>query len=66
MNKKIYNPKSKTHNLGYLLGVAGGLLTFLPTVREFIPPETYGPLIVVVGVATVVLRNMTTAPIDDR
>ena len=51
--------KSKTHKFGLLLGIVGGLLQFLPTVREFIPPDIYGALLIAAGVITILLRNVT-------
>ena len=58
--------KSKTHNFGLLLGVFGGILTFLPTAREFIPEEQYGNIFIALSVITIVLRNLTTTPIEEK
>ena len=66
ISKKVYNPKSKQHNFGYLLGIFGALLSFLPTVREFIPADQYGNIFIGVSVATIVLRSVTNKPIDNR
>ena len=61
-----FNPKSKTHWLGAVQGALGGLVLFLPTGREFIPLEWYGPIFLVLGVVTVIIRNMTTTPIGEK
>jgi hypothetical protein len=37
MNKKLFNPNSKTHWIAAATGIVGGLMTFLPTVMQFIP-----------------------------
>ncbi len=60
------NPRSKTHRFGALLGIAGGLLTFLPGAREFIDPEYYGPIFIGLSITVIVLRNLTTEPVDKR
>lgn len=62
----MINLKSKTHNFGVLLGIFGGLQTFLPTVREFIPADQYGTIFIAVGVAVIVLRNVTTKPVSEK
>ena len=58
--------KSKTHRFGMALGIFGGLVSFMPTVREFISPEIYGNLMIGFGVAVVVLRNVTDTAISDK
>jgi hypothetical protein len=62
----IFNPKSKTHWVSTATAILGGLMTFLPTVMQFIPVEMYGPIFVLLGVAFHVLRNLTTKPIDEK
>lgn len=57
---------SKTHGFGMFLAIAGGLQQFLPTVREFISPDIYGGLLIGAGVIVIVLRNVTTIPIDQK
>ena len=58
--------KSKTHNFGILLGICGGVVQFLPTVREFSSPDTYGAVLIAAGAITIILRNVTTVPIDQK
>ena len=62
----MINLKSKTHNFGILLGVFGGVVSFLPTVREFIPEDTYGNLFIAASVITIILRNVTNTPISQK
>ncbi len=64
--KKILNPNSKQHWAGWALGVFGGILTFLPTAREFIPADQYGNILIAVSVGVIILRNVTNKPIDER
>ena len=66
MSKVKINLKSKTHSFGVILGILGGVLTFLPSAREFIPEDMYGGLFMFVSVVTIVLRNMTTKPVDEK
>ena len=60
----MINPRSKTHSAAMLIGIIGGLQTFLPTVQQFIDPEIYGPSLVAIGIIMIVLRNVTTRPIN--
>lgn len=60
------NPRSKFHKLGILLGITGGILSFMPAAREFIDPEAYGPIFIGLSITVIVLRNLTTEPIDKR
>ncbi len=62
----MINIKSKTHNYGALIGIFGGLQAFLPQVREFIPEDQFGWIFIFVGVGVIVLRNMTTTPINQK
>ena len=64
--KKVFNPRSRQHWFGVALGIAGGLLSTLPSVREFIPEQAYGLAFVALSVAVIVLRNITKTPIDQR
>jgi|GEM_PF-3629008 len=66
ISKKILNTNSKTHKFGYLIGVFGGLLSFLPAAKEFISPELYGYIFMGVSVAVIVLRNVTTTAIEEK
>ncbi len=58
--------KSKTHNLGLLLGIFGGVQQFLPMAKEFIPQEHFGAIFIAVGIAVIVLRNVTSQPIAEK
>ena len=58
--------KSKTHIFGAALGAFGGLASFLPTIRDMIPPEWYSYLFIGTSIIVIVLRNMTTEPIEDK
>ncbi len=62
----MINIKSKTHNAGALIAIFGALQMFLPEIQEFIPPDLYGAIFAGIGVAVVILRNMTTMPIDQK
>ena len=64
--KTVFNPKSKTHLATATTAIAGSLLTFLPTVQAYYPPEYYGPTIIGLGVGFHVLRNVTTKPISEK
>ena len=64
--KKVFNPKSKTHLFNWAIGVSGAALTFLPTVREFIPSDQYGNLFIGFSIVGIVLRNVTTSAIDAK
>ena len=64
--KKIVNPKSKTHWLGYALVGLGAIQTYAPAIQEAIPSNWYGIGTFVVGVLTVVLRSVTTKPIEQK
>jgi len=58
--------KSKTHIFGAALGVFGALASFLPTVRDMIPAGWYSYLFIATSIAVIVLRNVTTQPIEDK
>ena len=66
MMNKVYNPKSKTHNVAMATAIVGGLFTFAPQAMAFMPQEYYGPMFIALGVAHIVLRNVTTTPIDQK
>ena len=66
MIKKVYNPKSKTHNVAMITAIVGGLLTFAPQIMAFIPGDWYGPIFIGLGVAHIILRNVTTTPIEEK
>ena len=58
--------KSKTHIFGAALGIFGSLASFLPTIRDMINPDWYSYLFIGTSVAVIVLRNVTTLPIEDK
>ena len=58
--------KSKTHVFGALVGVFGGLLTLLPTVQQHIHKDWYGFIFIGISVIAIVLRNVTTTPINQK
>ena len=62
----MFNIRSKTHMFGALLGIFGGLASFLPMARDMISPDLYGILFIGASVITIVLRNITTKPIGER
>lgn len=62
----IHQTKSKTHNAAAATAFFGALVTFLPSVREFIPTEYYGPIIVAVGIGFHYLRSITTQPVSEK
>lgn len=62
----IHQKKSKTHNAAAATAFFGALVTFLPTVREFIPVDYYGPLFVAIGVGFHYLRSVTTTPVNEK
>ncbi len=61
---KLYTLKSKTHITTTIIATLGSLMTFLPTVRDMISPEWYGPSFVIIGLIFHTLRNVTTTPIE--
>lgn len=58
--------KSRTHIFGALLGIFGGVITFLPTVRDMIPADWYSYLFMATSIAVIILRNVTTEAIDAK
>ena len=64
--KKIFNPKSKTHWTTAAVGFFGAMMTFLPTVQEFVSVEIFGPITIFVGLAFHYLRNITSTAIDEK
>jgi len=58
--------KSKTHIFGAALGVFGALATWLPTVRDMIPADWYSYLFIGTSIAVIILRNVTTLPIEAK
>ena len=64
--KPIFTLKSKTHWLGMIVGILSGVQIFLPQMVTFIPKEAYGIIFGVVGIAIIVLRNVTTQAIEDK
>jgi len=66
MNKKVFNPKSKTHWVSSATGAVGGLMLFAPQVMQYIPEDLYGPIFIGLGVTFHVLRNVTTTEISEK
>lgn len=66
MNKKVFNPKSKTHWLGTATAIIGALFEFAPQMMGHIPEAWYGPIFITLGVSITILRNVTTMPIDQK
>lgn len=66
VNKKIFNRKVKTHYATVAVGILGSLITFLPTVMQFIPASWYGPIFVGIGVLFHILRNVTSKSVDEK
>ncbi len=64
--KEMFKIKSKMHNFGLLLGIFGGIQQFLPMAKEYIPQDDFGVIFIGVGIAVIVLRNVTTQPITDK
>lgn len=62
----ILKLKSKTHWLGILLGVSSGISAFLPQVQAFMTPAAYGIVLGVFAVLTIIIRNVTETPIDQK
>lgn len=60
----LFNPRSKTHWASTIVAILGALMTFLPTVMQFIPIEWYGRIFIGIGVVFHVLRNVTNTPIS--
>lgn len=63
---KIFTLKSKTHRGTAVVTTLGALLTFMPQVQAYMPPEYYGPTLIGIGFGFHILRNMTTQPIGDK
>lgn len=66
ISKKVFNRKSKTHWASTAVLVLGSLMTFLPTVMQFIPTDWYGPIFIACGVTFHVLRNVTRTDIEAK
>ena len=64
--KTLFNPKSKTHIATTITAISGSLLTFLPTVQQYYPPEFYGPTLIGLGIGFHILRNVTKSPISEK
>jgi hypothetical protein len=58
--------KSKTMWFATILAVLGMLQTNLPLVQEFMDPETYGYLTIVVAMIVAGLRVVTNKPLKDK
>ncbi len=64
--KTLYNLKSKTHNAAMGVTFFGGLLTFLPTMRQFIPPDYFGAIMIFIGLAFHYLRSITVTSVEEK
>jgi len=58
--------KSKTHWLGIIMGVSSGVSAFLPQVQAFMTPAAYAVLLGIFGVLTILIRNVTYTPIEQK
>ena len=61
MNKPQY--KSKTNWLGVVLALFAGIQQFAPQIQAEISPSSYNILLFGVGIAIVVLRQVTKGPV---
>lgn len=66
MNKKVFNPKSKTHQATAITALVAAAIQFAPDIKELIEPEHYAIGMFVLSVIFHVLRNVTTTPIDQK
>lgn len=58
--------KSKTLVFGFLVTVLGAVQTYLPNVQALFDPVTYGVVTAAIGVLVIVLRAVTTQPLEDK
>ena len=58
--------KSRTVVFGFVVTLLGAVQTYLPNVQDYISPNTYGKLTLVIGVTIVVLRYLTTVPLQEK
>lgn len=58
--------KSKTVLFGLLVAVLGGIQTLLPELKEIMDPMLYGLSTFIIGLTIIVLRFITTQPLDEK
>ena len=64
-NKQWYQSKTVWFNILTIGGaVLDGFLGLMPTVQPFVSPEVYPFVMLAVGLVNVLLRAVTTGPID--
>ena len=66
MNKKIFNPKSKTHWVNGIGLVASAGLMVLPGLKGSISPEAFPWILAGFAATNHVLRNLTNTAITDK
>ncbi|MEF8758327.1 MAG: hypothetical protein V5B36_00945 [Candidatus Accumulibacter sp. UW25] len=58
--------KSKTIWFGLLVTILGALQVYLPSVQTLFDDVTYGILTAIIGVLVIVLRYVTTVPLEQK
>ena len=58
--------KSKTVLFGSILAVLGGLQAALPDLQAFLSPAVYGYVTSAIGVIVIILRSVTSVPLEDK
>jgi len=58
--------KSKTVVFGLLVTIFGALQFYLPAVEKLLDATTYGLITAGIGIIVIVLRFLTTVPLDEK
>lgn len=66
MNKKVFNPRSKTHWVSAATTVSGALLMFAPGLEGALPPSAFAWTLFGLGVVNHILRNVTSTDIEAK
>lgn len=64
--KSIINPRSKTQWAAAAVTFFGLVYDELPKLREYIPPEYYGDIFIIVGLVFMALRAVTSQPLSEK
>ena len=58
--------KSKTVVFGAILAALGAFQAALPDLQALLSPAVYGYLTTAIGVTVIVLRSVTSVPLEDK
>ncbi len=64
MLRKIW--RSKTIRFGFFVALLGGVQVYLPDYKEMLDPTIYGICTSIIGITIIMLRFLTTVPLDEK